>query len=126
MFFPRLLRDNAVAVTGWLRNYQELGWLTGGIPYLMGSPGRNMQPLACMHLDLLALNLHDSFPRENKEKLLSIQMVVADFRGSRRHALPDHAQGFVLQQVPAVTIGSPNVVIGIGDAGWLHDSSSSA
>ena len=59
------------------------------------------------------LHFHQDFAGENVEKLLRLLVVVASFGGARGHELLDHAELFVVDQIPGVAIGSPAIVLGV-------------
>jgi hypothetical protein len=50
---------------------------------------------------------------QNKEELMRLLMVVADFPTPRRYPLLDDAKPRRLQEMPAVAVAAPDVVLGV-------------
>lgn len=60
-----------------------------------------------------AIDLHHDFSRQHIEKLLRFVMIVANLGRARRNEFFNHAELFVLDQVPAIAIVAPAVMFGI-------------
>jgi len=98
---------------GWRSRYdKEVNVVAGVIPHLMSNASGNPNSLAGLQHNGAAVHFHYSLTRQDVEKLLRTLVEVPNFCRSGRHALLNHTEFGVLQQMPAVTLGAPSVVLG--------------
>ena len=60
------------------------------------------------------VELKCGFAGYHKEKLARSRVKVFDFASARRDALPNHAEVGVFEQMPAITVATPRIVLGNG------------
>src|SRR5690554_4790569 len=72
---------------------------------------RNRASLARPNLQNLPSDLKRSDARQDKKELVSMLMVVANLTPPGRNALLDDAEPRRLQQVPAIAISAPHVML---------------
>jgi len=84
--------------------------LVGVIPKLVARTRRNGEALSGHQNDPLAMGFHRGLAGENEEKLLRLAVGVTHLGCAGRHAFLDYAQLWFLQQMPSVTVISPNIV----------------
>lgn len=77
----------------------------------MRHPGRNMSPLPRNQMQDIAVDLEASGPREHKEELLGVPVVVGNLGTPSRHTLLDNASFWRFKQVPAIALLTPGVVL---------------
>jgi len=86
--------------------------ITRVVPHLVCSTRRNPNTLSGSQGHRTTIHFHDRRARKNVEELLRVMVEVANLRRARRHALLDHAELRIPDQVPAVTMVAPDVMLG--------------
>lgn len=84
----------------------------GFVLHLVGLARWDPNPLSVSEGHGLAIDLDQGLSRKYVEELLRAIMEVPNLSRARRHAFLNHAEFGIFQQVPAVTLGSPRVVLG--------------
>jgi hypothetical protein len=79
----------------------------------MRHPGGHRTSLLSGERKTSAIDFEGRAAGQNEEELMSLLMVVADFPTPGRHPLLDDAKPRRLQEMPAVAVAAPDVVLGV-------------
>src|SRR5262249_54504486 len=82
------------------------------VEHLMSLAGGDVHSFVFIQRKVLPFHLEYSYALDDKKELLRLVMIVAHLRGPGRHALVDDAQLAISDQVPAITVFSPRIVLG--------------
>jgi|SRR5208282_275178 len=102
-----------VAVRGRLRDDQEMNLFTFTriVPHLVRCVWWDPDPFSSPQDYWTSIYFHDGFAREHVEELLRVMVKVTNLRCACRHALLNHAEFRILDQVPAITAVAPDVML---------------
>ncbi len=102
---------NSVTMARWRRHNQEDQVLHAVVTQLMRDHWRHGTTIAWLEIQNLTSNLQRRLARQYIEELMSLTMMMTNFATPRRYALLDDAQPLSLQEMPAITIAAPVVVL---------------
>ena len=111
----RLVVD-AVAVAGRLAGDDDAKRGRAAVDGLVGLAGGDFDALTWLEGEVVVLDLDGERAGEDVEELAGVGVVVAGFGGGGGHELFDDAEVGGLDEVPAVAVVAPGVVLG-GDGG---------
>src|SRR6266851_308742 len=114
----RLLID-AVAVAGRLADDEDSHGALAAVDGLVGLAGGDLDALAGFEGEVVVLDLEGELALEDEEELPGADVVVAGLAGAGRHGLFDDVEVGGADEVPAVAVVSPGVVLGVGGGDGL-------
>ena len=80
----------------------------------MGLAGGDLDAFAGVEEEVVVLDLEGELAFEDVEELAGLEVVVAGFAGARGHCFFDDVELGGSDEVPAVAVVSPGVVLGVG------------
>ena len=116
------MRGLPVSMAGRLRNYQKAHFPVSHIQRLVRFAWRNLQSITGRKQMPLTRKFHRQLAREHVKELSRTHMKMPLLFCARRHALFNHAEIRIAQQMPAVADISPRIVISFSQLEPAHSS----
>ena len=116
----RGLRQNAVAVAGWLADHQHAGIGVAAVDGLVALARQDFDPLARAEDVFVVLYFEGQLAGQAIKELPRVDVMMPDFTGARRHAFFNNAEIELFDQVPTVAAVTPGVVFGVIFVNWFH------
>jgi hypothetical protein len=110
----QLLIVQAIAVAGGLAGDEDSHRLGVAVDCLMGLAGCDLDALAGLEGEVVVLDLEGELAGEDEEELAGVDVVVAGLAGAGWHQLFDDVQFGRADEVPAVAVVAPGVVLSVG------------
>ena len=101
----------SIAVAAGVRDYKEAHGAGGWVANLMTLSRQHANAGSSLQQHGFSFNLHQDFARYDVEELLRFLVMVANLGRAGWHELLDHAELFIVDQIPGVTIYSPTIVL---------------
>lgn len=113
-FLGEHLVVDAVAVAGGLASHDDAEWSCAAVHGLVGLARSDFDALPCFEGEVVVFDFHGELAGENVEELAGSGVMVARLGGAGGHELFDDAEVGGLDELPAVAVVSPGVVLGGG------------
>jgi hypothetical protein len=114
-----MLVVDAVAVAGRLAGDEDSHGAGAAIDGLMGLAGGDLDALAGFEGEVVMFDLDRELSPKDEEELAGVEVVVAGLAGAGRHQLLDDVEVGRADEVPAVAVIAPGVVLGGSGGDWL-------
>jgi hypothetical protein len=105
--------EHSITVGHWHRHNDEFHIFLSFVCQSVWHPSRNMPSLTRSQAQELAFNLQTGGTREHKEELPGMLMVMPDLGTSRRDTLLDNTEFRRSDQMPAIALLTPGIMLGV-------------